>query len=141
MKEVVYTFHPRGCYLPDTAAVFADGDPLRLVIRPHEFSLTLSGESLRSSACPGYIIQVSPKGATQVCNGEGRLLAETDDGDTVYKEVRFSWTPTALTVQFGRVTYVDNYPHCDGEHDRWEEKWLSMRTVTVHTETYAVTVL
>lgn len=30
-----------------------------------------------------------------------------------------------ITFWFPIVTYVDNYPHCDGEYDRWSVKYIA----------------
>lgn len=37
---------------------------------------------------------------------------------------------STITVKFRTVKYIDHYPHCDGEHDRWSRIIVSESPVS-----------
>lgn len=123
MREIVYYFHRRGCYQTDSNTCFGDDTELKLIIREHSFSLAVGGETLRTSSCKGYQISVLHTGEAAFYDSNNRLLARADGQDRTFSEVRFLWEQDLLTLQLGQMVTVDNYPDCDGEYDRWEEKW------------------
>lgn len=53
--------------------------------------------------------------------GKALLAAKVDlpGGDERFSEVRCSAEADEILLGFPRYSYQDNYPHCDGEHDRW----------------------
>lgn len=129
MKEIVFTFDNRGGYVPNTPIAFETETALRLIVKPHEFELKLSGEVLRRSSCSGYILDVTRNGAVSVCDYEHTPLAATAATGADYAQIKFTWSETGLSLGFGRVETVDYYPNCDGEHDRWETEWVSQYEV------------
>ncbi len=46
-------------------------------------------------------------------------VATPSSGDEKFSEVKCSIECEQITLGFPQYDYVDNYPHCDGEHDRW----------------------
>ena len=40
-------------------------------------------------------------------------------GDEKFSEVKCIIEGEQIKLGFPKYTYKDNYPHCDGEHDRW----------------------
>ncbi len=40
-------------------------------------------------------------------------------GDEKFSEVKCIVESEQIKLGFPQYTYKDNYPHCDGEHDRW----------------------
>ena len=40
-------------------------------------------------------------------------------GDEKFSEVKCIVEGEQIKLGFPQYTYKDNYPHCDGEHDRW----------------------
>ncbi len=40
-------------------------------------------------------------------------------GDEKFSEVKCIVDGDQIKLGFPQYTYKDNYPHCDGEHDRW----------------------
>ena len=40
-------------------------------------------------------------------------------GDEKFSEVKCVVEGEQIKLGFPKYTYEDNYPHCDGEHDRW----------------------
>lgn len=134
MKEIVYTFDRRGCYLPDRKAIFAEETHLRLVVKPHTFEMKLSDEVIRSSSCPGYVIEASRAGEVRFFDEDGTLLASVPESPKEYAQIELSWQQDVLSLQFGCTETVDNYPNCDGESDRWSTEWITQRTVTLNLQ-------
>lgn len=125
MKEVIYTFDNRGCYLPDKKAVFEADTHMRLIINPHEFELKISDDVLRKSSCDGYVIEVSRKGEVCFYDNERNLLDTVTETQKEFVQVEFLWKQNQLCLNFGHTATVDYYPDCDGEYDRWGTEWIS----------------
>jgi len=132
MRQILYKFCTGGMYVTEDDTVFGSDTQLKLVVEPHDFSLALGGEVLRSSSCGGYEIEVTREGAAAFYAADGTPLARTEKGEGSYQQVRLVWNPAYLQVQFGQIQTVDYYPHCDGEYDRWGKEWVSQRTVTLN---------
>lgn len=132
MKEACYRYDSRGLYQTEDDTSFAGHSSIKMVIEPHEFSMKMGGEVLRSTAFGGGTVIVSDEGEADFYDDENTLLARAEKGDSRYEKVRLAWEQGVLSVQFGRIVTVDHYPNCDGEHDRWSEKWETQRTVTLH---------
>ena len=47
-------------------------------------------------------------------------LEKETEGKKVYTEVVCHTTDNEIILEFPIVKWIDNYPHCDGEHDRWD---------------------
>lgn len=133
MKEVVYTFDNRGCYLPDEKAVFETETHMRLIIKPHDFELKVSDEVLRKSCCDGYVIEVSRKGEVRFYDNDRNLLDAVDETQKEFAQVEFSWKQNQLCLNFGYMATVDYYPDCDGEYDRWGTEWISEYKIVYDT--------
>ncbi len=131
MREVFYKYSNRGMYVTEDNTSFGEDTQLKIVVEPHEFSLELSGEVIRNTSFAGGSVTVSNKGEAGFYNNEGALIAKADEGEGNYRKVLLDWKQDSLCVKFGRMVEVDNYPNCDGEHDRWSEKWETERLVTL----------
>lgn len=47
-------------------------------------------------------------------------MAKTpQSGDEKFSEIKCSAEGNQIKLGFPHYSYKDNYPHCDGEHDRW----------------------
>ncbi len=59
---------------------------------------------------------IQAKGGVKFCSLHGECIAED----------------TAPPVNNGREVYewIDNYPHCDGEHDRWDTRIAGYHSLT-----------
>ena len=134
MKELVYVFYGRGGYLSTAKTVFDGETQMRFLIKPHTYEMKLSDEVIRSSSCEEYRITVSNKGAVCFHDREDNVLAEVEETQTAFAEARFQWRQDLLTVNFGHMETVDNYPNCDGEYDRWDEVWRTERSVAYQTK-------
>lgn len=60
---------------------------------------------------------------------EGKVESQTG-GREVYEEVVCEADETALTLRFPIVKWIDNYPNCDGENDRWDSVIIGYNTLT-----------
>ncbi len=139
MKEIVYRFNTLGAYEAEEPAAFGEEALLNLIVEPHDFSIAVGREVLRQSSCKGYQIEVSRKGAIVLRNAEGTEICRKEGQDRDYREVRLLWKQGFLSLQFGQVEYIDNYPNCDGEHDRWDERWRTEYEVTLDEGTNTLT--
>ena len=63
-------------------------------------------------------------GAVDFCDLEDNQLLSSKvelplSGDEKFSEVKCSVEAAQIVLGFPKYSYKDNYPHCDGEHDRW----------------------
>lgn len=72
------------------------------------------------------------------CNGNAVASAEAPEetsGKKKYTELLCRYDGENIILRFPIVKWIDNYPHCDGEHDRWDSVIIGYHTVTFSTET------
>ncbi len=60
----------------------------------------------------------------------GKVIPQ-DNGRQLFEEIFCSSNNKLLTIKFPIYEWIDNYPHCDGEHDRWDTKIIDFNTVTI----------
>lgn len=130
MREITYKYSTSGIYLTEDSTLFGEDTALKLIVEPHSFSLTLSGEALRKTSFEGCTVEVENNGGA-VFYVNGRAIAAAEKDDSTFNEVRLKWKQGRVAIEFGQIETVDNYPNCDGEHDRWSEKWVAYRTVAL----------
>ena len=53
-----------------------------------------------------------------------------DSGKGVYESVVLKVSGNVITVSFPVCEWIDNYPHCDGEHDRWDSRVIGYNDVS-----------
>ena len=140
MKEIRYAYQTLGGYQTQDSTKFENNEPMKLILEPHDFSLTLSGEVLRSSSFAGCSMIVSPAGGVVFFDHTSTEIARADAGGNSYREARVEWKPEMLSVHFGAVEEIDNYPNFDGESDRYDYKWVRYRTVSLDPATNTVTI-
>ncbi|MBQ4037023.1 MAG: hypothetical protein IJC84_02740 [Clostridia bacterium] len=141
MREIRYEFQRLGGYQTKDNTDFGDEKILKLIVEPHEFSLKLGDDTLRSSSCRGYVILASSNGEVNFQDLDGNELVWIPERDQSYRSVRLLWQEGRLLLQFGSYQTVDLYPHCDGESDRWETRWVSGRELSLDPETDSVTLV
>lgn len=81
------------------------------------------------------LAKVEAKGKVTLLNEAGQVLEEKEvgaqaGGREVYETLRCCAEDGALRLQFPVVEWIDNYPNCDGEHDRWDSRIIGWDTVT-----------
>ncbi|MBR3844895.1 MAG: hypothetical protein IKM39_05245 [Clostridia bacterium] len=140
MREILYTFNQRGLYETRDNTAFGDDRQVKIIVEPHEYSLTVGHDVLRRTSCGGYTVIASREGETVFYNDQNEIIGRADKGETCYKNVILEWKQDTLTIQFGQVDEVDYYPNCDGEHDRWGQEWITKRQVTLTLNNMAVEV-
>lgn len=132
MREIIYEYHNRGVYETSDNTVFGEDKELKIILKPHQFSIEISNEVLRKSSCDGYEIIVSNNGEAVFYNSEGNVIAKIEESNENYKEVRVFFKNNTFSIQFGFVDIVDHYPNCDGEYDRYSERWTPERKIDLN---------
>ena len=62
-------------------------------------------------------------------------MPEQTGGRQVYEDVICSVEENNILLNFPIVKWIDNYPHCDGEHDRWDSQTIGWHKLTFNTKT------
>lgn len=140
MKEIRYKYNNSGLYVTADDTIFDTEYQMKIVVEPHDFSIAIGGEVLRSSTCGGCSAIVSCEGEVEFYDREDNLLAKVEKGDRTYAQMRLVWKQDLITVEFGRVETVDYYPNCDGEYDRYGKQWVTARSVTLNETNHCVEV-
>lgn len=78
---------------------------------------------------------IQAKGSVEFYNMDDELIAfgnvsAVESGKEVYENVGCQVEDNLLKLQFPIYEWIDNYPHCDGEHDRWDTKIIGYHTMT-----------
>ncbi len=66
-------------------------------------------------------------------------IPEQTGGKETYNEVICGVEDNKIILKLPIVEWIDNYPHCDGEHDRWDTKTIGYHTLTFDLQTNAIT--
>lgn len=85
------------------------------------------------------LAEIQAKGCAEFFDADGVLIAAgsvsaEEDGRGVYEEVTCRVDGKLLKLSFPICQWIDNYPHCDGEYDRWDKKILGFHTLTLDLE-------
>lgn len=139
MREILYYYNTLGTYQTDDST-YLDQPEIRIIMRPHSFSLAIGGEVLRSSNCKGYQMIVSKKGAVTFYDQENNRIGVTEATHREFAEVLLHWKQNEVSLEFGKTEEVDYYPHCDGEYDRWGTAWRCEYKVTLDETTNKLSV-
>lgn len=67
-------------------------------------------------------------------------LPKQAGGKEKYTEVLCGVENSVIKLKFPIVEWIDNYPNCDGEHDRWDTKTIGYHTLTFDCNTTEITV-
>ena len=83
---------------------------------------------------------VEAKGYVKFLDSEENLLASVNlpkqtGGKEVYSEVLYKEESDKITLKFPIVEWIDNYPNCDGEHDRWDTRTIGYHTIIFDIQT------
>ena len=86
---------------------------------------------------------IEAKGQVKFYNMSDELLAQAEapavgSGKGVYEEVLCQVKDNLIEIQFSIYEWIDNYPHCDGEHDRWDTRIVGYHTVAFDLLTNSV---
>jgi len=77
---------------------------------------------------------VHAKGCVEFYDMENKLLAsgavpQAVSGKEAYEEISCQAENGKIVLQFPIYQWIDNYPHCDGEHDRWDTRKVGAHTM------------
>ena len=127
MKEYVFTYQYDGYYLENggNTVTFGEDDRVCLVVTPHQYEIQVGDRVVRSSSCDAYRIEVNHFGGACFYDSDGKTVASFEEEESTYPQCQLRFTSETLGVAFGHTETVDNYPHCDGEHDRWDTRWVT----------------
>jgi len=86
---------------------------------------------------------IEAKGVVKLFDLSENLLFEAklpavEGGKEVYEEVVCEAKENLIILKFPTYEWVDNYPHCDGEHDRWSTRKIGEETVKFDCKNYLV---
>jgi hypothetical protein len=91
------------------------------------------------------LAKIEATGSVSFFDCEGKLLQsatvpQEKEGKEVYTEVACAVESGAVLLKFPIVQWIDNYPHCDGEHDRWDARTVGYHVVCFDRDTQEVSV-
>lgn len=86
---------------------------------------------------------IQAKGRVEFYNMEGELLSigelpPVESGKGVYQEICCQVVNSTIVLQFPIYEWIDHYPDCDGEYDRWSTRTIGYETITFDTATNAI---
>ena len=90
------------------------------------------------------VMKIDAKGTVCLLDFEDKVIAsinipEQTGGKEVYTEVLCSVEDGCIMLKFPLVEWIDNYPHCDGEHDRWDSKIIGYHNLVFDLKTSQIT--
>lgn len=63
---------------------------------------------------------------------------EVDNGKGKYVEIGLDAGSGFVQLKFPIYEWIDNYPNCDGEHDRWDTRIVGFNPMTLDLSTGSV---
>lgn len=83
------------------------------------------------------------KGQVEFYNMKDELLSVgelplVESGKGTYEEVRCQVENGTIVLEFPIYEWIDHYPNCDGEHDRWSTRTIGYETIAFDTATDAI---
>ena len=71
------------------------------------------------------VLKITASGEIEFLNQDESVITKISlspqtGGREVYEKVNLYISENILSMEFPIVKWIDNYPHCDGEHDRWD---------------------
>ncbi|MBR6801327.1 MAG: hypothetical protein IKM61_06220 [Eubacteriaceae bacterium] len=91
-------------------------------------------------------VKVHARGHVEFFDSCGKLLADVDlasqeGGREVYMDIVCDKEDDHIILQFPEYKWIDNYPNCDSENDRWDTIIIGNITVKFDVSTNEVSVL
>jgi len=82
----------------------------------------------------GITADIQAVGHIDYYDAENTLLAsikvpESNGGREVYEDIVCEANNGCIVLRFPIYQWIDNYPHCDGEHDRWDTRVIGYHAV------------
>lgn len=75
------------------------------------------------------IAKIEAEGKVEFLDAEDNVLAAADvaeqtGGKEKYTDIMCGVEDNLIILKFPIVEWIDNYPNCDGEHDRWDSRTI-----------------
>lgn len=85
-------------------------------------------------------VEIEAKGHIIFKDNNDSIILSTDvespdSGKGVYTEVFCKVENKTIFLRFPQYVWIDNYPHCDGEHDRWDTKIIGYNELRYNLDT------
>ena len=86
------------------------------------------------------VVKIDADGTVGFLDLEDKVIAsisipEQTGGKQVYTELMCSVEADFILLKFPIVEWIDNYPHCDGEYDRWDSKIIGYHNLDFDLKT------
>jgi len=86
---------------------------------------------------------IQAKGTVAFYNMDDELIAAgkvpaDKSGKEVYEEIRCQAENNSIILQFPIYEWIDHYPNCDGEHDRWDTRIIGYQPLTLDLSTGSI---
>lgn len=86
---------------------------------------------------------IDAKGSVEFYNTDDVLIASgsvpvKDSGKGLYMDVTCRSENDRIELRFPIYEWIDNYPNCDGEHDRWDTRIVGYHTLALDLTTGSV---
>lgn len=86
---------------------------------------------------------IDAKGSVEFYNTDDVLIASgsvpvKDSGKGLYMDVTCRSENDRIELRFPIYEWIDNYPNCDGEHDRWDTRIVGYHTLVLDLTTGSV---
>lgn len=91
-----------------------------------------------------YVVAViEAKGSVEFYDTDDVLIASgsvpvKDSGKGLYMDVACRSENDRIELRFPIYEWIDNYPNCDGEHDRWDTRIVGYHTLVLDLTTGSV---
>lgn len=89
------------------------------------------------------IAVIQAKGSVEFYSMDDKLIAAgsvpaVENGKGVYEDIRCQAESGLIRLRFPIYEWIDNYPNCDGEHDRWDTRIVGYHTLTLELSTGSI---
>lgn len=86
------------------------------------------------------VAKIEAAGHLEFFDSEENIIASFDipaqtGGKEKYDEVLCEAKENIIVLRFPIVEWIDNYPNCDGEHDRWDTETIGYHTLKFNYKT------
>ena len=83
------------------------------------------------------IAVVQAKGSVEFLDRDHNLIAAgsvpaVESGKGVYEDILCDAETGRITLSFPIYQWIDNYPNCDGEHDRWDTEIVGYHPLSLN---------
>ena len=92
------------------------------------------------------IVKIEAEGKVEFLSPEREVLASYElpkitEGTGTYNNVICDAKDDKVILSFPIVEWIDNYPHCDGEYDRWDTRTVGYYTIEMNLLTNDVSMV